>query len=66
MKKPSLFTVILFGACAVIWTVRGVFEIIYKTYNYSSFWFVLNILCALIWIAAFIVNLKRYYSNKED
>lgn len=23
-------------------------------------------LCAVIWIAAFIVNLKRYRGNKED
>lgn len=66
MKKPSLFAVILYALCAVIWSVRVMFEVIYSSYYNSVFLFVLNILCALIWIAAFIVNLKRYRSNKEN
>ncbi len=66
MKKPSLLAVILYALCAVIWSIRAIFEVIYQTYNNSAFWFVLNILCALIWIAAFTVNLKRYRSNKEN
>lgn len=52
--------------CAVLWTIRAILEVLYQTYNDSMFRFVLNILCAVIWIAAFIVTLKRYRSNKED
>ena len=66
MKKPSRFVVILYGICAVLWTVRDILEIVFKTYNDSGFWFVMNILCAVLWIAAFIVNLKRYRSNKDE
>jgi len=66
MKKPSRLTVILFGTCAVIWTIRAILEVVYQTYNDSVFWFTLNVLCAVIWIAAFVVNLKRYRSNKEE
>ncbi len=66
MKKTSLFTVILFALCAAIWTIRAILEVVYQTYNDSVFWFALNILCSVLWIAAFIVNLKRYRSNKED
>jgi hypothetical protein len=29
-------------------------------------WFILNILCAVIWIVAFFVNLHRYRSNTEE
>ncbi len=66
MKKTGRFTVILFALCAVIWTVRAILEVAYQTYNDSVFWFVLNVLCSVLWIAAFIVNLKRYRSNKEE
>ena len=64
MKKPSRLAVAIFGACAVIWAIRVILEIVYQTYNDSVFQFVLNILCTVIWIAAFVVNLKRYRSNK--
>ena len=66
MKKPSRFTVILYAVCAVVWTMRAIQEVIYQTYNNSVFWFVLDILCTVIWIAAFVVTLKKYHSYKED
>ncbi len=66
MKKTSRLAVILYALCAILWSVRAILEVIYQKYNDSIFWFVLNILCALIWIAAFIVNLKRYRSDKEE
>ena len=66
MKQPRRLAVILFGVCAVIWTIRAVLEVVYQTYNDSVFGFVLNVLCAVIWIAAFVINLKRYRSNKDE
>ena len=66
MKKTSLAAVILVGLAAVIWTIRAVLEIILKTYNESVFCFVLNVLCSVVWIVSFIVNLKRYRSNREN
>ena len=66
MKNPSRLTVILFGMCAVIWTIRAILEVAHQTYNYSVFGFVVNVLCAVIWIALFVVTLKRYRANQED
>ena len=66
MKKSSLAAVILVGLAAVIWTIRAVLEIVLKTYNESVFLFVLNVLCSVVWIVSFIVNLKRYRSNREN
>lgn len=66
MKKTRHLTVALLGVCAVIWSIRVILEIVYQTYTDSIFWFVLNILCAVIWIAAFVINLKRCRSHKED
>lgn len=64
-KTVNRIGVILYAVCAVLWTVRAILEVIYKTYNDSVFLFVLNILCAVVWILAFVVNLKRYRSGKE-
>ena len=66
MKKTSLAAVILVGLAAVIWTIRVVLEIVLKTYNESVFLSVLNVLCSVVWIVSFIVNLKRYRSNREN
>ena len=66
MKKTSLAAVILVGLAAVIWTIRAVLEIVLKTYNESVFLFVLNVLCSVVWIVSFIVNMKRYRSNREN
>jgi hypothetical protein len=66
MKKVSKFSVILYAICAVIWTIRAILEVADETYHDSAFWFVMNILCAVVWIGAFIVNLKRYRSDKVE
>lgn len=67
MKKISRLNLILFGSCAVIWTIRAVLEAVHQTYQDSVFWFVMNMLCAVLWIAAFIVNMYRYRAqNSQD
>ena len=65
MKNEGRLAVILLGLCSAIWTIRVIYDVIYQTYNGSTFGFVLNIICAMTWIASFIVNLKRYNSNKK-
>ena len=64
--KIKKINVILYGICAVIWTARAVLEIAYRTYDLHPGRFILNIVCALIWIAAFAVCLKRYRENGEE
>ncbi len=66
MKKPSLLLVIMIGVCAIIRIIKAISEVVYPTHSNSVFWFVFYILCAVIWIAFFVVNLKSYRSNKED
>lgn len=66
MKKTGMTTVIIYALCAAVWSIRAVLEVVYQTYKDSIFWFVLNILCAVIWIAAFIKSLMKYRSGKES
>ena len=66
MKKAGGVSVILYGMCAVIWTIRVILDVVNHTVYVPGFSFVLNVLCAVLWIACFVVNLKRYLSNKEE
>ena len=66
MKKPKRITLVLYGICAVIWTLRVIQSIVYREYDYAFSFFVLNILTALIWIAAFIRWTLKYRSGKDE
>ena len=66
MEKPKLVTVILYGLAASLWTVRAILGVAYQEYSDSVFWFVLNVLCAVIWIAVFIKWLIIYRSNTKE
>ena len=66
MEKPKLVTVVLCGLAAAIWTVRAILGVVYQEYSDSVFWFVLNVLCAVIWIAVFIKWLIIYRSNTKE
>jgi uncharacterized protein with PQ loop repeat len=65
-KKVTLVGLILYGVAAVIWTIRAVLDIVCGTYHTSPVILVLNVLCAVIWIVAFFVNLHRYRSSQEQ
>ena len=58
-------TLKLYASCAIIWTLTTVFSIITKLYIDSLFLFVMNTLCAILWIIAFITELKRNKSNRK-
>lgn len=65
MKKPKRITVILYGLCAVVWTLRVIFGIAQEEYDYNSVFFLLNVLIAFIWIAAFVRWMLKYRSEKD-
>lgn len=64
-KKQNKTTVVLFGICAVIWAVRVIIELVSGTYSDSLVLFCMNVLCTILWIICFFVNLKRYRSGKD-
>ncbi len=66
MKKPKRITLILYGLCAVVWVLRVVFGVVNKEYDYDSVFFILNVLTALIWIAAFVRWMLKYRSGKDE
>lgn len=66
MQKPKLLNIVLYGLCAVIWTVRLIVSVVCREYDYAVGLFILNILVALIWIAAFVKWLLKYRSEKDE
>ena len=66
MKKPKLITLVLYGLCAVIWSLRVIIGVMYKEYDYSFGFFILNVLAALVWIAAFVKWMLKYRSKKMN
>ena len=59
-------TVILYGLCAVIWSVRAILDVVYQAYSDSLFWCCMNSACAILWIVSFFVTFKRYRSTKDE
>ena len=66
MKKPKRITLVLYGLCAVIWPLRVIIGVMYKEYDYSFGFFILNVLAALVWIAAFVKWMLKYRSKKMN
>lgn len=67
MKNKSFLTIIFFGICAVAWIIIAVHEITIRTkYDYSIAWLVANVIVAIIWILAFLMSIKRYFSNNSE
>ena len=60
MKSLNGLVVILCGISAIIWTIKSITDIVNKTFDW------LTLICAIVLIAAFFVNLKRYRSTKKD
>lgn len=65
MKKPKRITGILYGLCAVAWILRVIVGVVHKEYDYDSAFFTLNVLTALIWIAAFVKWMLKHRSEKD-
>lgn len=67
MKKVgSLLLTVLFALAALIWVVRVVVDVIYGVPDLSMAVFLLDIVCALVWVIAFLVQLFRHRARKKE
>ena len=65
-KKTDLAIVILYGICAVVWTVLSILEVIvFKTYQDNLLKFIWNVICAIQWVFLFLLSWKRYKNGKR-
>ncbi len=61
-KQVKLSVVALCAFVTVIWIINCVAHIVYNT---SEFLIILNAVCAVIWCAAFVIQLLRYRKGKK-
>ncbi len=65
MKKPRRITLVLYGLCAILWTIRVILGAVRAEYDSSPNLFLLNVLTALIWIVAFARWFRKYRSEED-
>lgn len=66
MKKPKDSTLVIHGACAVIWTVLALSTIITHNEDEPMFLLILYSLCALLWIIAFVGRWRKNRSHQQN
>lgn len=66
MKKPKDSTLVIYGACAVTWTVLAVSKIIHRSEGDPMFVLILYGLCALLWMVSFVDRWRKNRSNQQD
>ena len=61
-KKPAqLWLVVLFGFNAIIWTVNFILHLVFGSFDPLT---VLQLVCAVLWFAAFLRLLFQYRREK--
>ncbi len=65
-QSPSLTTVILFGATALLWIVSAILQIVFGIESEDIIFFVIDVLCAVSSTTVFAVNLWRYQKRKAS
>ena len=65
-KKPvSILLPILYWTCAVIWSINVGLHFYYDTFDFASGRVMLDIACALLWIAAAIIQTIRCRNSSK-
>ena len=65
-KKPvPILLPILYWTCAVIWSINVGLHFYHDTFDFASFRVMLDIACALLWIAAAIIQTIRYKNQNK-
>lgn len=60
-RKQQLLAAVLCGVAAAVWTIGTILAVCFGVGGVSA---ALLVLCAVVWIAAFLVNLHRYKNDK--
>lgn len=65
-KKPvPILLPILYWTCAVVWSINVGLHFYHDTFDFASFRVTLDIACALLWIAAAIIQTIRYKNQSK-
>lgn len=65
MKKSKDATLVIYGACALIWTILTLMKIPRYTQDNSIILLILNAACAVLWIVAFVIRYRELRRNQQ-
>ena len=66
MKRVGRIVLVLFGFAAVVWIARVVVDLIYGVPGISMTVFLLDVVAAIVWVTAFVVQFFWYRARKKD
>ena len=66
MKRGSKGNVVLYGLCTVLAAFKVFLQILRLKYNPPVIWLILSIILLVFWTIFFVVEVKRYRSNKDE
>lgn len=65
MKKPKDSALVIYGACALIWTTLTLTKIPRYMEDNSIILLILNAVCAVLWIVAFVLRCRELRRNQQ-
>lgn len=65
MKKPKDSVLVIYGACALIWTILTLTKIPRYMEDNSIILLILNAVCAVLWIVAFVLRYRELRRNQQ-
>jgi len=63
--KKCISVLVVYGLLVALCTFRAIYSGIHKEYNESMFIFIINIVSAVFWLAAFIIRLVGFCSKPK-
>ena len=64
--KISVIKLVLSALAGAIWLATVIHEIIAKYYNSNTTLFILHLICAIVWISAFFVSLRKHLKERNS
>lgn len=65
MKKPKDPTLVIYGACALIWTILTLMKLPRYIQGNSILLLILNAVCAVLWIVVFVLRYRELRRSQQ-
>lgn len=65
MKKPKDPTLVIYGACALIWTILTLMNLPRYIQGNSILFLILNAVCAVLWIVVFVLRYRELRRSQQ-
>ncbi len=64
--KKAVIKLAIVALAGALWVAVAILDFIDKDFITNTALFVMHLICAVVWIAAFLVNLQKYLKEKKN